>query len=171
MLDLVNLLQARAGRSTAMVELPDPTVDLDWVGLMSISLIPSSKHYIFTEIHSYVFDLSGTEQLTVFRQSGYVGSIHSIFGKNALEHPERICVVETESSATPERSFTYKQIYQASNTLAHHLHDAGITNDDVSILMQVSLPSITLLWYRLRQEAVLIQSSRLLWYGHIVQWI
>lgn len=79
-----------------MVQLPDPTVDLDW--------------------------------------SGYVGSIHSIFHENAKEHPDRICVVETASSQSPERRFTYKQIYEASNILAHHLHDAGITNGDVVMI-------------------------------------
>ena len=57
--------------------------------------------------------------------SGYVGPIHEIFQKNAEKHPDRICVVETKSSEGPERTFTYKQIYEASNTLAHYLHDAG----------------------------------------------
>jgi L-aminoadipate-semialdehyde dehydrogenase len=66
--------------------------------------------------------------------SGYVGSIQSIFAENAKKHPDRVCVVETKSSESPERSFTYKQIYEASNTLAHHLHDAGITNGDVVMI-------------------------------------
>jgi len=66
--------------------------------------------------------------------SGYVGSIQDHFRANAEAHPERTCVVETRSSTTPERSFTYRQIYEASNTLAWHLHKAGITNGDVVMI-------------------------------------
>ncbi|KAH8695281.1 putative alpha-aminoadipate reductase Lys2 [Talaromyces proteolyticus] len=66
--------------------------------------------------------------------SGYVGSIQEIFGRNVNSHPDRTCVVETASSEGPERRYTYKQIYEASNTLAHYLHDAGITNDDVVMI-------------------------------------
>ncbi|PGG98527.1 L-aminoadipate-semialdehyde dehydrogenase [Helicocarpus griseus UAMH5409] len=79
-----------------MVELPDPTIDLDW--------------------------------------SGYVGSIQSHFVENAKKHPDRVCVVETKSSEAPERRFTYRQIYEAANTLAHYLHDAGVTNGDVVMI-------------------------------------
>jgi L-2-aminoadipate reductase len=60
--------------------------------------------------------------------SGYVGAIHDIFAQNAKKHPDRVCVVETKSSESPERSFTYKQIFEASNTLAHYLHDAGTSS-------------------------------------------
>lgn len=42
-----------------MVELPDPTADLDW--------------------------------------SGYVGAIHEIFHQNAVAHPDRPCVTETQT--------------------------------------------------------------------------
>lgn len=66
--------------------------------------------------------------------SGYVGAIHEIFHKNARVHPDRPCVTETASSTTPERRFTYKQIYEASNVLANQLHDAGITNGDVVMI-------------------------------------
>lgn len=76
-----------------MVQLPDPTIDLDW--------------------------------------SGWGGSIQEHFAKNATQYPDRTCVVETKSSESPERTFTYRQIYEASNILAHHLHDAGVTNGDV----------------------------------------
>jgi L-aminoadipate-semialdehyde dehydrogenase len=79
-----------------MVQLPDPTVDLDW--------------------------------------SGYVGSIQWHFSEAAKSHPDRICVVETKSSEGPERRFTYKQIYEASNILAHYLRDAGVTNGDVVMI-------------------------------------
>ncbi|KAK2787436.1 large subunit of alpha-aminoadipate reductase [Emmonsiellopsis sp. PD_33] len=66
--------------------------------------------------------------------SGYVGSIQSHFIEAAKNHPDRVCVVETKSSEAPERSFTYRQIYEASNTLAHYLHDAGVTNGDVVMI-------------------------------------
>ncbi|GAB1310623.1 large subunit of alpha-aminoadipate reductase [Madurella fahalii] len=66
--------------------------------------------------------------------SGYVGSIQEHFRVQAEAHPERTCVVETRSSTTPERSFTYRQIYEASNTLAWYLHDAGVTNGDVVMI-------------------------------------
>lgn len=79
-----------------MVQLPDPTVDLDW--------------------------------------SGYAGSIQSRFSEAAQKQPDEICVIETASSTSPERRFTYKQIYEASNTLAHYLHDAGVTNGDVVMI-------------------------------------
>ncbi|CAI6089735.1 unnamed protein product [Clonostachys chloroleuca] len=66
--------------------------------------------------------------------SDYIGAIHEIFGKNALAHPSRVCVTETKSSTSPTRSFNYQQIYEASNTIANHLHDAGITNGDVVMI-------------------------------------
>jgi L-aminoadipate-semialdehyde dehydrogenase len=66
--------------------------------------------------------------------SGYVGSIQEHFRAQAEAHPERTCVVETKSSTTPERTFTYRQIYEASNTLAWYLHKAGVTNGDVVMI-------------------------------------
>ncbi|KAK3694472.1 hypothetical protein B0T22DRAFT_507018 [Podospora appendiculata] len=66
--------------------------------------------------------------------SGYAGSIQEHFRAQAEAHPERTCVVETKTSTTPERRFTYRQIYEASNTLAWHLHNAGITNGDVVMI-------------------------------------
>ncbi|KAK0730193.1 hypothetical protein B0H67DRAFT_561059 [Lasiosphaeris hirsuta] len=66
--------------------------------------------------------------------SGYVGSIQEHFRAQAEAHPERTCVVETKSSTGPERRFTYRQIYEAANTLAWHLHNAGITNGDVVMI-------------------------------------
>ncbi|KAI0485188.1 alpha-aminoadipate reductase [Xylariaceae sp. FL0804] len=79
-----------------MVDLPDPTVDLDW--------------------------------------SGYVGAVHEKFHENALAHPDRPCVTETKSSIAPTRKFTYRQIDEASSTIAHYLYDAGITNGDVVMI-------------------------------------
>ncbi|KAK3335904.1 hypothetical protein B0T19DRAFT_364497 [Cercophora scortea] len=66
--------------------------------------------------------------------SGYAGSIQEHFRAQAEAHPERTCVVETKTSTTPERRFTYRQIYEASNTLAWHLHNAGVTNGDVVMI-------------------------------------
>ncbi|KAL2271357.1 hypothetical protein VTJ83DRAFT_728 [Remersonia thermophila] len=66
--------------------------------------------------------------------SGYVGSIQEHFRAQAEAHPDRICVIETKSSTNPERRFTYRQIYEAANTLAWYLHNAGITNGDVVMI-------------------------------------
>ncbi|RFU30750.1 hypothetical protein B7463_g5578, partial [Scytalidium lignicola] len=66
--------------------------------------------------------------------SGYAGSIQERFRASAEKFPDKTCVLETKSSTTPERQFTYRQIYEASNTLAHYLHDAGITNGDVVMI-------------------------------------
>ncbi|KAI1100056.1 large subunit of L-aminoadipate-semialdehyde dehydrogenase [Jackrogersella minutella] len=66
--------------------------------------------------------------------SGYAGSIHERFRAQAEKHPDSICVLETKSSTTPERRFTYHQIYEASNTLAWYLHNAGTTNGDVVMI-------------------------------------
>lgn len=63
--------------------------------------------------------------------SSFRGAIHDIFGKNAEAHPERRCVVETRSGVIPERVFTYRQIHEASNVLAHHLVDSGIQRGEV----------------------------------------
>ncbi|RYO93159.1 hypothetical protein DL766_005694 [Monosporascus sp. MC13-8B] len=49
----------------------------------------------------------------------------------AKKHPERLCVVETASSASPRREFTYRQIDEASNILAHHLVQSGIQRNEV----------------------------------------
>jgi L-aminoadipate-semialdehyde dehydrogenase len=51
--------------------------------------------------------------------SVFCGTIHDIFSRNAEAHPERLCVVETGAGGTPEKSFTYKQINEASNILGH----------------------------------------------------
>lgn len=63
--------------------------------------------------------------------SDYRGAIHDIFASNANEHPERLCVVETASSESSRRNFTYRQINEASNILAHHLIQAGVQRGEV----------------------------------------
>lgn len=35
---------------------------------------------------------------------------------------------------SPTRTFTYRQIDEASSAIAHHLHEAGITNGDVVMI-------------------------------------
>jgi L-aminoadipate-semialdehyde dehydrogenase len=62
------------------------------------------------------------------------GAIHDIFSANAKKHPERECVVETADIHDPtskKRVFTYQQIDEASNILAHHFVAKGIKRGDV----------------------------------------
>lgn len=66
--------------------------------------------------------------------SGYVGSIQEHFRASAEKYPDKICVIETKSSKTPERRFTYQQIYEAANTVAQYLHNAGVTNGDIVMI-------------------------------------
>ncbi|KAI6784603.1 L-2-aminoadipate reductase large subunit [Emericellopsis cladophorae] len=66
--------------------------------------------------------------------SGYAGAIHEIFHKNALAFPDRPCVTETKTPTSPTRAYTYRQIDEASSTIANYLHDSGITNGDVVMI-------------------------------------
>ncbi|KAL5606376.1 hypothetical protein BROUX41_002793 [Berkeleyomyces rouxiae] len=61
----------------------------------------------------------------------FKGAIHDIFEANALKHPERPCVIETKTTTTPERVFTYKQINEAANVLAHYFVANGSEVEDV----------------------------------------
>ena len=64
--------------------------------------------------------------------SDYRGAIHEIFSENAVRHPERQCVIETAVSPTAaSRVFTYQQIYEASNILAHYLIANRVDRGDV----------------------------------------
>jgi L-aminoadipate-semialdehyde dehydrogenase len=63
--------------------------------------------------------------------SAFRGAIHDIFSANAEAYPDRLCVVETASSSSPRREFTYRQINEASNILAHHLVQSGIQRGEV----------------------------------------
>lgn len=63
--------------------------------------------------------------------SNFRGAIHDIFSENAEKHPDRLCVVETKSPSSPQREFTYRQIHEASNILAHHLVQSGIQRGEV----------------------------------------
>lgn len=66
--------------------------------------------------------------------SDFKGPIHEIFAANARKHPERRCVVETATSRTPERAFTYKQIFEAVAVLSHHFVQSGIQRGDVVMI-------------------------------------
>ncbi|KAH7075855.1 hypothetical protein BKA63DRAFT_443056 [Paraphoma chrysanthemicola] len=66
--------------------------------------------------------------------SDFKGPIHEIFASNARKHPDRACVVETATSRTPERKFTYKQISEATSVLAHHFVQSGIQRGDVVMI-------------------------------------
>jgi L-aminoadipate-semialdehyde dehydrogenase len=66
--------------------------------------------------------------------SGFRGAIHDIFSANAKKHPERECVIETadiHNENSRKRVFTYQQMDEASNVLAHHLVAKGIRKGDV----------------------------------------
>jgi len=63
--------------------------------------------------------------------SHFIGPIHDIFAANAHRYPERLCVKETMSNSTPQREFTYRQIDEASNIVAHHLIQSGIQRGEV----------------------------------------
>lgn len=69
--------------------------------------------------------------------AGYRGAIQDIFSKNALAHPDRTCIVETKSFIDPStktRSFTYKQINQASNIVGNYLKETGIKKGDIVMI-------------------------------------
>jgi L-aminoadipate-semialdehyde dehydrogenase len=66
--------------------------------------------------------------------SDFKGPIHHIFAGNARKHPDRPCVVETATSKDPERAFTYKQIFEATSVLSHHLVDSGIQRGEVVMI-------------------------------------
>ncbi|KAJ1570054.1 large subunit of alpha-aminoadipate reductase [Nowakowskiella sp. JEL0078] len=73
----------------------------------------------------------------------FEGAITDIFHKNANSHPDRVCVVESRLDANGVasdiekddlRQFSYCQIDQASNIVAHHLIRNGIKREDVVVL-------------------------------------
>ncbi|KNC99692.1 L-aminoadipate-semialdehyde dehydrogenase [Spizellomyces punctatus DAOM BR117] len=68
----------------------------------------------------------------------FEGAITDIFARNAKSHPDRTCVVESReaqgSTFGDLREFSFKQINEASNVLAHHLIANGIEREDVVVL-------------------------------------
>lgn len=69
--------------------------------------------------------------------TGYRGAITDIFSANAQKFPERTCIVESVAPVgnvggkNEIREFTYRQIDEASNVLAHHLVKGGVQRADV----------------------------------------
>ena len=66
--------------------------------------------------------------------SNYRGAIHDIFAANADRYPERLCVKETAYGSTSQREFTYRQINEASNIIAHHLIKSGVQRGEVVMI-------------------------------------
>lgn len=66
--------------------------------------------------------------------AAYQGAIQDRFAENASKFPNRVCVVETASRTTPQREFTYQQIHESSNVIAHHFLQRGIERDEVIMI-------------------------------------
>lgn len=69
--------------------------------------------------------------------SNFRGAIQDIFADNAEKFPERTCVIETASfldAAAKDRHFTYRQINEASNIVAHYLIKTGIKRGDIVMI-------------------------------------
>ena len=66
--------------------------------------------------------------------STFHGAIQDRFADNASKFPDRACVVETASRTTPQRTFTYRQIHEASNVLAHFFLQRGIERGEVIMI-------------------------------------
>ncbi|KAJ3179953.1 large subunit of alpha-aminoadipate reductase [Gaertneriomyces sp. JEL0708] len=68
----------------------------------------------------------------------FEGAITDIFSRNAALYPDRVCIVESRNGNDGVfgnlREFTYKQINEASNVLAHHLMRKRIQREDVVVL-------------------------------------
>ncbi|KAF7980317.1 hypothetical protein HWV62_39118 [Athelia sp. TMB] len=61
------------------------------------------------------------------------GAITDVFTRNALAHPDRACVVQSNDDDEKETALTYSYaaIRRASNVLAHHLIAAGVEREEV----------------------------------------
>ena len=66
--------------------------------------------------------------------SDFQGAIQDRFADNASKFPDRLCVVETASRTTPQREFTYRQIDEASNVIAHYFLQRGIERGEVVMI-------------------------------------
>ncbi|KAF9564472.1 alpha-aminoadipate reductase Lys1p [Agrocybe pediades] len=67
---------------------------------------------------------------------GWKGAITDVFSRNARQHPDRPCVVQSlpsEGLDVPQKKvvFSYGAILRASNILAHHLIKNGIQREEV----------------------------------------
>lgn len=61
------------------------------------------------------------------------GAIPDIFNENSKAHPTRTCIVESRDDNTTT-TYTYDQINQASNLVAHYLLANNIQREDVVII-------------------------------------
>ena len=77
------------------------------------------------------FFLIGNNRLTY---SILIVAIHEIFAQNAKKFPDRECVVETKGSQSNGRTFTYRQINESANLLAHHFLSHGCNVGDVVMI-------------------------------------
>ena len=66
--------------------------------------------------------------------SKFHGAIQDVFAQNASRFGDRTCVVETASRTTRQRNFTYRQIHEASNVLAHFFLQRGIERGEVIMI-------------------------------------
>ncbi|GAA6017490.1 hypothetical protein JCM11491_006841 [Sporobolomyces phaffii] len=68
--------------------------------------------------------------------TGFRGAITDIFSANARSFPDRTCIVESIAplevgGQNGERTFTYRQIDEASNVLARYLVNNGVQREEV----------------------------------------
>lgn len=68
--------------------------------------------------------------------TGFRGAITDIFSANAKAFPDRVCIVESVAPPTFGdknilREFSYRQIDEASNVLAHELVKGGVQREEV----------------------------------------
>jgi L-2-aminoadipate reductase len=66
----------------------------------------------------------------------FKGAIPDIFSRNARGWPDRPCVIQSYAAPSLDvpqerRTYTYGQIWQASNVLAHHLLAGGVQREEV----------------------------------------
>jgi len=67
---------------------------------------------------------------------GWKGAITDVFSRNARQHPDKPCVIQSIPSADstqPQQkvTFSYAAILHASNVLAHHLIKHGVQREEV----------------------------------------
>ncbi|RUP35855.1 L-aminoadipate-semialdehyde dehydrogenase [Jimgerdemannia flammicorona] len=62
------------------------------------------------------------------------GAVHDVFAANAKKFPERECVVESVEGGKGRKVFTYRQIHEASNLVAHYLLENGVKREDVVMI-------------------------------------
>ena len=66
----------------------------------------------------------------------FKGAITDVFSRNARQRPDRPCVIQCLPLTSPDapqekRTYTYGDILQAANILAHHLIEGGVQREEV----------------------------------------